>query len=127
MALLAGAFAVLALLLAAVGLYGLLSYAVSQRTNEIGVRTAIGAAPLDVALLVLGDAGRMLGAGVAAGLPLAWIASNWVRAMLFRLEPTDPVTIAASLAVLGTAGIVAAYLPARRAAGVDPVVALRAE
>ena len=127
MALLAGAFAVLALVLAAVGLYGLLSYAVSQRTSELGVRTALGAMPVDVVRLVMCDASRMIGAGIAAGLPLAWIASNAVRTMLFRLEPTDPSNIATALAVLALTSAVAAYLPARRASRVDPVIALRAE
>lgn len=127
MALLAGTFAVLALMLSAVGLYGLLSYAVSQRTSELGVRTALGATPVDVVRLVMSDASRMIGAGIAAGLPLAWIASRSVRTMLFGLEPTDPATIAAALAVLALAAAVAAYQPARRAARVDPVIALRTE
>jgi predicted permease len=122
-----GGFGVLALVLAVIGLYGLLSYNVIQRTAEIGLRTALGATASDILRLVLGAALRALAAGVALGLPLAWVASSMVGGMLFGLTPTDPSTAALAIAVLVLAGGLAAYLPARRAMRVDPLIALRCE
>ncbi len=120
-------FGVLALLLAVVGLYGVLSYNVTRRTAEIGVRTALGATRSDVFRLVIKDAVRSLGAGVAVGLPLAWLASSLFSRMLFGLTATDPSTAAAAIACLALAGGAAAYVPARRAMRVDPLIALRSE
>jgi putative ABC transport system permease protein len=127
MATLAGAFGLLALTLVCVGLYGLLAFAVAQRTKEIGIRMALGAQAHWVIRLVLGDGARLVGLGIAFGLPAAWIASRWTKSMLFGVTPTDPVAIAAALAVLVVAALVAAYLPARRASRLDPLTALRHE
>ena len=120
-------FGVLALLLAVVGLYGVLAYNVTRRTPEIGVRAALGATRSDVFRLVIKDAVRSLAAGVAVGLPLAWLASSLFSRMLFGLTATDPSTTAAAIACLALAGGAAACVPARRAMQVDPLVALRSE
>jgi predicted permease len=120
-------FGALALALAVIGLYGLLSYDVMQRTAEIGVRTALGATAPDIFRLVLGAALRAIAAGVVLGLPLAWVASSMAGGMLFGLTPTDPATAALAIAVLVLAGGLAAYLPARHATRVDPLIALRCE
>jgi ABC-type antimicrobial peptide transport system permease subunit len=122
-----GGFGVLALVLAVIGLYGLLSYNVIQRTPEMGLRSALGATPFDILRLVLGTALRAMAAGVALGLPLAWMASSIVVGMLFGLTPTDPPTAVLAILALVLAGGVAAYLPARRAVRVDPLIALRSE
>jgi len=127
MATLATAFGALALLLACIGLYGLHAYAVARRTKEIGVRIALGAQPRRVIAMVLTGAGRLVAIGVALGLPAAWAGSLWVQSMLFGVKPADPTTIAGAIAVLMSAALAAAYLPARRAARVDPMVALRHE
>jgi predicted permease len=127
MATLASAFGALALMLAAVGLYGVLAYTVVRRTNEIGIRLALGAQRLQVLGLVMGDATRMLALGTALGLPAAWAASRVVSSMLFGLATTDPSTIVLAIALLMVTGLLAAYLPARRATKVDPLVALRCE
>jgi predicted permease len=122
-----GGFGVLALLLAVVGLYGVLSYNVARRTAEIGVRTALGATRADVFRLVMKDAVRSLAAGVAVGLPLAWLASSLFSHMLFGLTAADPSTAVAAIACLALAGGAAASIPVRRAMKVDPLVALRSE
>jgi putative ABC transport system permease protein len=127
MAMLAGGFAVLALTLACIGLYGLLAYSVSRRTKEIGIRMALGARAEGVVALVVAGGARLVLAGIALGLPVAWLASRWIESLLFGLRPTDPVTMAAAIAALLIAAYVAAYLPARRASRVDPLVALRHE
>jgi predicted permease len=127
MATLASAFGGLALMLAAVGLYGVLAYTVVRRTNEIGIRLALGAQRSQVLGLVLRDAARMLALGTALGLPAAWAASRLVSSMLFGLATTDPSTIVLAIALLVVTGLLAAYLPARRATKVDPLVALRCE
>jgi len=127
MATLAGGFGLLALILACVGLYGLLSYSVAQRTNEIGIRMALGAQGTRVIALVLKSGARLVLIGIALGLPAAWAASRWVESMLFGLTPTDPVAIAGAIVLLITAAQLAAYLPARRASRIDPMVALRHE
>jgi predicted permease len=123
----ATAFGVIALTLAAIGLGGLLAYTVARRTNEIGVRVALGAAANDVVGLVLRDSLSMVGAGLVVGAPLAYMMARMLSTWLFSVEPFDPLTMAASAAILITVGFVAAWLPARRAAHVDPLIALRAE
>ena len=127
MASLASAFGGLALMLAAVGLYGVLAYTVVRRTNEIGIRVALGAHRSQVLGLVMRDATRMLALGAAIGLPAAWAASRLVSSMLFGLATNDPTTIVLAATVLVLTGLLAAYLPARRATKVDPLIALRHE
>jgi predicted permease len=127
MATLAGIFGGLALLLAAVGLYGLLAYTVARRTSEIGVRLALGAQRTQVLRLVMSDALRMLAFGVLAGVPAAWTGLRLVSSMLFGLTASDPATISVAVTVLMATGLLAAFIPARRATRVDPLTALRCE
>jgi putative ABC transport system permease protein len=127
LATLAGAFGLLALTLACVGLYGLLAYGVAQRTKEIGIRMALGAQAARVVALVLKGGARLVLIGIALGLPAAWAASRWVESMLFGLTPTDPVAIGGAIVLLTAAAQLAAYLPARRASRLDPLAALRHE
>jgi len=124
---LGSAFSVIALLLACIGLYGVMSYAVARRTNEIGIRMALGAKPLDVARLVLGEVLLLVMLGIGIGLTAALATTRYVSSLLFELTPNDPLTITvATLLMIGVA-VLAGYLPARRAARVDPLVALRSE
>jgi ABC-type antimicrobial peptide transport system permease subunit len=116
-----------ALFLAAIGLGGLLAYAVARRTSEIGVRMALGAARGDVIRMVLRDSMWMVGLGILIGLPLAYGVARFLEASLFELEPVDPFSAAVALAVLMVVALTAAWFPARRAARVDPVIALRHE
>ena len=125
--LLIGAFALLALFLAAVGLYGVVAYAVSQRTQEIGLRMAIGAQRGDVLRLVLGGGMKLALVGVAIGIAGALALSRYVETMLFEVERYDAASYAATAAVLLVISALACYIPARRAMRVDPLVALRAE
>jgi predicted permease len=127
MAALAGAFGLLALTLACVGLYGLLAYSVARRVTEIGIRMALGAQRKQVIVDVLGRAARLVAIGVAVGAPAAWAASRWVESMLFGLTPTDPTTIGGAVILTALAAQIAAYIPAQRASRVDPLVALRHE
>jgi ABC-type antimicrobial peptide transport system permease subunit len=127
MATLAGGFGVLALILACVGLYGLLAYNVSRRTTELGLRMALRAPRRTVIVMVLRDAVRLVAFGVLAGAPMAWAASRSVQSMLFGLKPTDPGTIAGATLLLTLAALLAAYVPARRASHLDPINALRHE
>jgi putative ABC transport system permease protein len=122
-----GAFAAVALLLAALGIFGVLSYAVTQRQREIGIRVALGAHPQDVLRMVLGNAAGLVGAGVLAGLASALALSRTMTSLLFDLSPTDPVTLLGVAALLAAVALLASYLPARRATRVDPLVALRSE
>jgi putative ABC transport system permease protein len=117
----------LALALAAVGVYGVVSCSVAQRTREIGVRMAIGARPSDVRRMVLAHGGRLALMGVALGSALALVGARLIRGMLFDVSPTDPVTFGVVAAGLLAVALLASYVPARRATQVDPVVALRGE
>ncbi len=127
MAALATAFGILALGLAAVGIYGLLAYAVARRTREIGIRMALGAPRGGVIALVLRGVQVPLAIGIAIGVPVAWVASRAIESMLFGLKATDTAAVGAALAVLLAVAHLAAWLPARRAARVDPLIALRGE
>jgi len=120
-------FGGLALLLAAVGLYGTMSYAVARRTNEIGIRMAVGAGQHDVVWMVLREVALLVVTGLALGIPAALAASRMVESYLFGLSPNDPLTLLLAVSVLLSVVAVAGYLPARRAAGIDPMVALRVE
>ncbi|HET7371914.1 MAG TPA: ABC transporter permease [Gemmatimonadaceae bacterium] len=126
-AMLSGFFGALALLLASVGLYGIMAYTVARRRNEIGVRIALGAEYGRVVRMVLGEVGRIVLAGVAVGLLLSFAVMRLVNAFLYGVRPTDAFTLAMSALVLLAVGIGAAALPARRAARLDPVAALREE
>jgi len=123
--LLLATFAALALLLAAIGIYGVMSYAVSQRTSEIGIRLAMGAAMRDILALIIGDAMRLAGIGLAIGVVLALVLSRTLATLLYQVTGTDPLTFAAVVGVLAGVALVASYLPARRAARIPPVEALR--
>jgi putative ABC transport system permease protein len=123
--LLLGIFALMALFLAAVGLYGVMAYAVSQRTQEIGVRKALGAGRGDILRMIVGEGLTLTLAGVAIGLAGAVAVSRLIRKLLFEVTPLDPVSYVATAAVLLSVAVLASYVPARRATRVDPVVALR--
>jgi putative ABC transport system permease protein len=125
--LLLAAFAIVALFLAAVGLYGVVAYTVSQRTQEIGVRMAIGAQPADVMRMVLGGGMKLSLIGLAIGLGAALMLGSLVTTMLFGVEPFDPASYGATAVVLLAVSLLACYVPARRATAVDPTVAMRQE
>ncbi len=124
---LVGGFAGLALLLGVIGLYGVIAYSVSQRTREIGLRLALGAERRTVYELILGEAGRLVLAGLVIGAGASVAAGVLMRALLFGTEPWDVPTLVGVAAVLGIAALVASFIPARRAASVDPIEALRTE
>ena len=127
MATLSGFFGVLALLLACIGLYGILSYGVASRTNEIGIRMALGARANNVRWLILREALLLIIAGVAVGLPLIFASTRLASALLFGLTPTDPVSLLFAALLMLMVAMVAGYLPSRRATRVDPIIALRCE
>jgi ABC-type antimicrobial peptide transport system permease subunit len=120
-------FAAVAWVLGIVGLYGVLAYLVSQRRREIGVRLALGAERSTVSALIVREAALMAAAGIAAGMAVAVAVATMMRAMLFNTAPWDGPTLAAAAAILAVSTLAASYLPARRAASVDPIEALRAE
>jgi predicted permease len=124
---LTGIFSLLALTLAAIGLYGVMSYSVVRRTSEIGIRLALGAQSAMVLWMVLRESLLLLGIGLALGLPLTLATTRVLRDQLFGLSPTDPAILAAAIAVVAAMTLIAAWLPARRAAKVDPMVALRCD
>jgi len=124
-AILAGFFGALALLLAGLGLYGVTSYAVSRRRTEIGIRMALGAAPAGVVRLVLARVTLLVGLGVIVGAGVSIWAATFVETLLYGLHPRDPVTLVVSAAVLGAVGALAGWLPARRASRIDPAEVLR--
>jgi predicted permease len=121
------ALGVIAVTLAAIGLGGLLAYAVARRTNEIGVRMALGAAGGDVIRMVLNDSAKVVTAGLLIGLPGAYLIGQALKTMLFQLEPLDVRTVTLSFLVLIGVALFAAWIPARRAARIDPLTALREE
>ncbi len=127
MAILSGLFGVLAALIAAVGLYGVMSYLVLRRTNEIGVRMALGARGQDILAMVLGEAGTLLAVGLAVGAAIALASAGSVRALVFGLEPHNVGIIGLACLLLGATAIAASFLPARRAARLPPLTALREE
>ena len=122
-----GIFAAVALLLAAIGIYGVMAYSFSQRTHEIGIRIALGAQRLDIFRMAVGEGMRLVAMGLVVGLIGAAALTRFVRTMLFGVRPSDPVTFAATSAALAAVAFLACYLPARRATRVDPLVALRDE
>jgi putative ABC transport system permease protein len=125
MAMLSGLFGTLALLLSALGLYGVTSYAVARRRTEIGIRMALGAAPAGVVRLVLSRVSVLIGFGVLVGAGVSLWASKFLTSLLYGLEPRDPVTLGSAVALLAAVGGVAGWLPARRASRVDPAEVLR--
>jgi putative ABC transport system permease protein len=120
-------FAAIALFLALVGLYGLMAYSVSRRTREVGIRMALGAQRANVVLLVLKKAAMLLGIGLACGLAASWFATRAIQSFLFGVSQHDPITVASVCALLAVCGLLAAAIPARRAASIDPTQALRSE
>jgi putative ABC transport system permease protein len=122
-----GTFAALSLLLAAIGIYGVMTQSVIQRTPEIGVRVALGAQTVDLVRLVLGQGLRLAAVGIGAGVLLALLTTRILAGLLYGVKPTDPTTIALAALVLLTAVLLASLLPARSAAAVDPLLALRRE
>jgi putative ABC transport system permease protein len=126
MVLLSG-FALLALVLAAVGIYGVISYSVTQRTQEIGIRMALGAQRAAVLRMVVGQAMTLAGIGLVAGAAGAWLLTQFMRKLLFGVTPSDPLTFGAVSVLLALVAAVAASVPGLRATRVDPVIALRSE
>jgi len=122
---LASLFGLLAVFLACVGLYGLLAYQVSRKTNEIGIRMALGAGRLQIAGMILRQASLMVLAGLVVGIPAAIGVASLLRSQLYGLAPDDPMTILFAVSLMTAVASLASYLPARRAMRVDPMVALR--
>jgi ABC-type antimicrobial peptide transport system permease subunit len=117
----------LALVIASVGLYGTIAFNVVRRTNELGIRTALGASASRIRWMILRDVCIMLVAGMAIGIPLVLAGSQYVKAFLYGIGPNDPVAIVGAAAVLLASGLLAGFLPARRASRIDPLVAIRSE
>jgi putative ABC transport system permease protein len=125
--LLLAAFAALALLLASIGIYGVISYAVAQRTQEFGIRLALGAQPRNVFAMVLGQGARLALLGVFLGFIAAFAVTRLMTSFLFGVQPTDTITFVVVPALLMAIALLACYIPARRATRVDPIIALRYE
>jgi predicted permease len=126
-ALLSSAFGALSLLLACIGVYGTIAYTVAQRTNEIGIRMALGAQRINILRMVLRETITVLGAGLLIGLPLAWLSARLLREQVYGLSPHDPMTVAMAIVGIAVITIIAGFVPARRASRVDPLTALRYE
>ncbi|MBV8832162.1 MAG: ABC transporter permease [Acidobacteriaceae bacterium] len=124
---LSSGFGILATVLASIGLYGVMAYAVARRTREIGIRMAIGAEQRDVLWLVMKDVLSMLTVGVALALPVAWLLSQSVRSQLYGIQPSDPFSVVIAILTIASVAVLAGYLPARRAMRIDPVGSLRYE
>jgi predicted permease len=122
-----GAFAVFALILASLGIYALISYSVTQRTQEIGIRMALGASAADVQIGIVTHTLTLAASGMAAGVAASWVLGRSLTGLLYGVTATDPLTFAVMLAVLTSVAALAGYVPARRASRIDPLVALRAE
>ena len=122
-----GIFAAFALLLAVVGIYGVISYSASQRTREIGIRMALGALPASALRLLMGEALAITALGIGLGLAACLGLMRYLASLLFEIRPTDPLTIAAVSLIVGVVALQASYLPARHATKVDPMAALRCE
>jgi putative ABC transport system permease protein len=120
-------FSLLALFVAAIGLYGVMSYGVSQRTQEFGIRIALGACRGDVMGLVLGQTARLLSVGIVVGLAAAIVLARAIATLLFGVTPVDALTLASVTTLLALVGIAAGFIPARRAAKSDPMESLRQE
>jgi ABC-type antimicrobial peptide transport system permease subunit len=121
------AFGIVALLLAAIGLHGVLSYGVARRTNEIGIRKALGAQHSAVMIMILRETGGLLIAGLAAGTILSVAGTQFIASRLYGLAPEDPIATGAAVAMLAGVALLAAWVPAHRASRVDPLIALRYE
>jgi putative ABC transport system permease protein len=126
-ALLLGAFGALALVLSAIGVYGVTSYSVARRTNEIGIRIALGARVGTLVRWIVWRAMRPAGVGLTLGLAGAYFGTGLMRKFLYGISPTDPISLGTACLLLLAIGAVASWLPARRAAAVDPLIALRAD
>jgi ABC-type antimicrobial peptide transport system permease subunit len=122
-----GSFALLALTLSCIGLYGLMAYNVARRTGEMGIRKALGARPWDVARPILREALMLTAIGVAIGLPIALALVRLMRSLFYGIEPHDPITMIGTVVIMVAVAILAAWIPARRAAKIDPMEALRYE
>jgi ABC-type antimicrobial peptide transport system permease subunit len=120
-------FAAIALIMAAIGLYGVIAFLVSRRTRELGIRSALGATTGDIVRQVMGDGLRMAGVGIATGTGLAIALAFAIRPLLFNVAPVDPLTLGSVALLLGAVALLACWIPARRACRVDPVVALRGD
>jgi predicted permease len=127
LAALSGGFGGLAALLTMVGVYGLVAYSVTRRTGEIGIRLALGATPRDIARLLLGETGVLLAIGAVCGIGLAVAGGRAAAALLFRVTPSDPATLATAVGLLAAIAVAASYVPARRATRIEPTAALRAD
>ena len=122
-----GFVSALALVLGAIGLYGVLSYVVSERTREIGVRLALGAQVGAVRRMVVAQGARVVGAGVVIGLAVAAASTHAMRTLLYGVEPLDALTVMSTIGLMAVIGLGATYLPARRASNVDPIESLRGD
>ena len=120
-------FGLLGLLLSCVGLYGIMAHAVVRRTNEIGIRMALGAERRDIIWMVLKESLVLVAVGLAVGLPASWAAAQLISSQLFGLKPSDPLTLATAVVLLTSVAALAGYLPARKASRVNPLIALRYE